>query len=237
MLKSHSILKAPRVETASIPLLQSGDHLDSGEFERRYNAMPEVKKAELIEGVVFMSSPVRQTQHSRPHVHLCGWLAQYEAVTSRIEAGDNATLRLDTKNQPQADLLLMIQPEFGGQAKLDDGYIVGAPELLAEISASTVSMDMKTKLEVYRRCKVREYLVWRIEDEEIDWFILRRGRFVKLTSEDGILRSETFPGLWLDSIALVAMNLARVLEVGRLGVACPEHAAFVARLQAAGKTR
>ena len=95
---------------------------------------------------------------------------------------------------------------------------------------------MKTKLEVYHRSKVREYLVWRIEDEEIDWFILRRGRFVKLAPTEGILRSETFPGLWLDPIALVGMNLARVLEVGRLGVACPEHAAFVARLQAAGKT-
>ena len=236
-MNNRSILEAPRVETASIPLLQSGDHLDSEEFERRYSAMPEVKKAELIEGVVFMSSPVRQRQHSRPQFDLAAWLGQYAGATPGIEGGDNATLRLDTKNQPQADLLLMIQPEYGGQAKLDDGYIVGAPELLAEISASTVSMDMNTKLEVYRRCKAREYLVWRIEDEEIDWFVLRRGRFVKLTSEDGILRSETFPGLWLDPIALVGMNLARVLEVGRLGVACPEHAAFVARLQAAGKTR
>ncbi len=234
-MTTRSTLEAPK-KSASIPLLQSGDHLDSEEFERRYSAMPEVKKAELIEGVVFMSSPVRQRHHSRPHFDLAGWLAQYAGATPGIEGGDNASLRLDTKNQPQADLLLMIQPEYGGQATLVDDYIVGAPELLVEISASTVSMDMKTKLEVYRRCKAREYLVWRIEDEEIDWFVLRRGRFVKLTSEDGVLRSETFPGLWLDPVALVGMNLARVLEVGRLGIDSPEHSAFVARLQAAGKT-
>ena len=129
--------------------------------------------------------------------------------------------------------MLMIEPDLGGQVKLEDGYIVGGPELLAEVSASTVSMDMKTKLDVYRRAKVREYLVWRVEDEEIDWFILRRGRFVKLVPEDGFLRSVTFPGLWLDPTALAGLNLARVLEVGRLGIATAEHAAFVAKLQAA----
>jgi Uma2 family endonuclease len=235
MLKSQPILKAPREKTASIPILRSGDHLDSEEFERRYNAMPDVKKAELIEGVVYMPSPVRQRHHSRPQFDLAAWLGQYAGATPGLEGGDNATLRLDTKNQPQADLLLMIQPEYGGQAKLVDDYIVGAPDLLVEVSASTVSMDMKTKLEVYRRSKVREYLVWRVEDEEIDWFVLRRGRFVKLAPKEGILRSETFPGLWLDPIALAGLNLARVLEVGRLGVACPEHAAFVACLQASPK--
>ena len=236
MMNDRSTLEAPR-ETASIPILQSGDHLDSDEFERRYNAMPGVKKAELIEGVVYMPSPVRQTQHGRPHGHLATWLGSFEASTPGVQMGDDSTLRLDTKNRPQADGLLMIDPALGGQARLVDGYIVGAPELLAEVAASTVSMDMNTKLEVYRRCKAREYLVWRIEDGEVDWFVLRCGRFVKLTPVDGVLRSETFPGLWLDPVALAGMNLARVLEVGRLGVASPEHAAFVARLEAAGKAR
>jgi Uma2 family endonuclease len=229
-MNSRAILETPK-GAGSIPLLQQGDHLDGEEFERRYSAMPDVKKAELIEGVVYMPSPVRQTQHGRPHTHLLTWLGSYEAVTPGVEAGDNSTLRLDTKNQPQPDALLMIDPAHGGQATLADGYIVGAPELLAEIAASTVSMDMHTKLEVYRRSEVREYLVWRVEDEEIDWFVLRRGRFVKLNPTEGVLRSETFPGLWLDGPALLGRNLARVLEVGRLGVACPEHAAFVARLQ------
>ena len=231
-MTTRSTLEAPK-KSASIPLLQSGDHLDSEEFERRYSAMPEVKKAELIEGIVYMPSPVRQTLHGRPHFDLGAWLGQYAGATPGVEGGDNSTLRLDTKNRPQADMLLMIDPARGGQAKLDDGYIVGAPELLAEVAASTVSMDMHTKLEVYRRCKAREYLVWRVEDEEIDWFVLRRGRFVELAHKDGIFRSETLPGLWLDGPSLLGRDLARVLEVGRLGIASPEHAAFVARLHAA----
>ena len=231
-MNTRSILEAPPL-AESIPLLQSGDHLDSAEFERRYNAMPGLKKAELIEGVVYMPSPVRYVQHGSPHFHLCGWLAQYVSVTPGNGGGDNSTLRLGPQNQPQPDALLIIDPDLGGQVKLEDGYIVGGPELLAEVSASTVSMDMQTKLGVYRRAKVREYLVWRVEDAEVDWFILRRGRYVKLVPEAGFLRSETFPGLWLDPTALASMNLARVLEVGRLGIATAEHAAFVAKLDAA----
>ena len=232
MIKSKPIPKTPRRDADPIPILRSGDHLDSEEFERRYHAMPEVKKAELIEGVVYMPSPVSHKQHGNPHFNLGGWLAQYAGVTPGVEGGDNSTLRLGKKNQPQPDALLMIDPARGGQATFADGYIVGAPELLAEIAASSVSMDMNTKLEVYRRCKAKEYLVWRIDEGELDWFVLRRGRFVKLLAQDGILKSETFPGLWLDPMALIGMNLARVLEVGRLGVASAEHAAFVARLGA-----
>ena len=37
---------------------------DLREFERRYEAMPEVKKAELIEGEVYMPSPVRHGAQS-----------------------------------------------------------------------------------------------------------------------------------------------------------------------------
>ena len=214
----------------------AGDHLDAVEFERRYDAMPDTKKAELIEGIVYMPSPVRLTQHGRPHGHLATWIGVYEASTPGVLMGDDSTLRLDTKNRPQADASLMIDPAKGGQAKLIDDYIVGGPELLAEVSASTASMDLNTKLEVYRRAKVREYVVWRVEDEEIDWFVLRRGRFARLAPQDGILKSEIFPGLWLDPAALARLHLARVLEVVGMGIASPEHAAFVARLQAAPTT-
>ena len=230
MIKTKPSPRISHANGATIPLLQAGDHLDADEFERRYDAMPEEKKAELIEGIVYMSSPVSHEQHGRPHTHLSTWLGNYEAATPGVEASDNSTLRLGPNNQPQPDALLMIDPARGGQATFADGYIVGGPELLAEVSASTVSMDMNTKLEVYRRAKVREYVVWRIDDDEIDWFVLRRSRFVRLAPQDGIHKSEVFPGLWLDAPALVARNLARVLEVVGMGIASPEHAAFVARL-------
>ena len=140
---------------------------------------------------------------------------------------------MDDENEPQPDGLLLIEPERGGQALIDEeGYIVGGPELVAEISASSVSRDLKPKLRVYQRHRVQEYIVVRVRDEEVDWFIRRRGQFRRLRpGRDGIIRSEVFPGLWLDPSALIRRDLVRVLAVLQQGLASPEHAAFVARLK------
>jgi hypothetical protein len=215
-----------------LPLLTAGDRLSREEFERRYEAMPYVKKAELLEGVVYMPSPVRHRHHGRPHSHLNLWLGTYEANTPGVEAGDSSSVRLDLTNEPQPDGLLLIDPARGGQVRLSaDGYIEGSPELLAEISASTASIDLGVKLAVYQRNGVREYIVWRVLDREIDWFVLREGRFERQVPDaQGILRSTAFPGLWLDPAALVRGDLAAVLAVLHQGLASPEHAAFVAQL-------
>ncbi len=214
------------------PPLENGDRLTRAEFERRYEAMPHLKKAELIEGVVYMPSPVRQGHHGQPHSRLVGWLIQYEAGTPGVETGDNSTTRLDLDNEPQPDAVLFIDPERGGQARVGaDDYIEGAPELVIEVAGSHVSLALNAKLQVYRRNGVREYIVWRVQDAEIDWFILRDGRYDRLTpGADGVTRSEIFPGLWLDSAALLRGDLAAVLSVVQRGIASPEHAAFVARL-------
>jgi Putative restriction endonuclease len=220
-------------ETETLPVLESGDHLTRQEFERRYDAMPELKKAELIEGIVYMGSPVRLQKHGRPHVHVCTWLGFYESLTPGVFAGDNVSVRLDDDNMPQPDGLLIIDTGRGGQATVtDDDYIEHGPELVVEVAASTVSMDLNTKLRVYRRHNVREYIVWRVLDRAIDWFILREGEFVRLApGADGITRSVVFPGLWLDPKALVEADLARVLDVLRQGIADPAHEAFVNRLK------
>jgi Uma2 family endonuclease len=218
--------------------LESGDRLTSAEFERRYAAMPHLKKAELIEGVVYVPSPVRQRWHGRPHGHLITWLGQYEAGTPGVEMGDNSTVRLDLDNEPQPDALLLIAPERGGQTRIDaDGYIAGAPEFIAEVASSSASYDLHAKLHAYRRNGVREYLVWRVLEQEIDWFILRAGQFERLPlGPDGVLRSEVFAGLWLDPAALVRSDLSGVLAVVQQGMLSPEHAAFVARLSASSAT-
>jgi Uma2 family endonuclease len=194
--------------------------------------MPHVKKAELIEGIVYVPSPVRQQWHGRPHGQLMTWLGVYEAGTPGVEMGDNSTIRLDLDNEPQPDALLLIAPDRGGQTQIDaDGYIAGAPEFVAEVASSSASYDLHTKLHVYRRNGVREYLVWRVLDQEVDWFVLRSGQYEPVPlGPDGCLRSEVFAGLWLDPAALVRGDLARVLAVVQQGLASAEHTAFVARL-------
>src|SRR4051795_9594200 len=86
---------------APIPPLQNGDRLTRDEFERRYDAMPGLKKAELIEGVVYMPSPVRLRRHGQPHLSLCTWVGVYEAATPGTIGADNSTARLDLVNEPQ----------------------------------------------------------------------------------------------------------------------------------------
>jgi hypothetical protein len=215
--------------------LEPGDHLTREEFERRYEAMPHVRKAELIEGVVYMPSPVRLEQHGSPNALFIWWLTHYWAFTPGVRVGDNTTVRLDLDNESQPDGLMIREPSHGGRVEISPrGYIESAPELVGEIAASSASFDLHTKLRVYRRNQVQEYVVWRVEDAAVDWFVLRRGDYAPLPlSPAGIYQSEAFPGLWLDPAALVRTDLPTVLRVLQQGIASPEHAAFVAQLQQA----
>lgn len=216
----------------SVPILEPGDRLTRAEFERRYEAMPHLKKAELIEGIVYMPASVRLRKHGSPHSRIIGWLSYYEGRTPGTTVGDNASARLDNDNMPQPDALLLVNPECGGQAVIsEDDYIEGAPELVAEVSSSTVSFDLHTKLNVYRRSGAREYLVWRVVDVAFDWFVLRDGEYRRLPVDAaGLLKSETFPGLWLDVAALLAGRMGDVFDVLQKGIESREHAEFVGRL-------
>jgi hypothetical protein len=224
--------RKPAPPCDGIPPLVNGEHLTRDEFEHRYDAMPDLKKAELIEGVVHMPSPVRHGQHSSPHSTVVGWLWVYRAGTPGVDSGDNGSLRLDLSNMPQPDGYLIVRPEHGGQVRIsEDDYIEGGPELVAEVSASSAGYDLGGKQGAYLRNSVLEYIVWRVLDRAVDWFIRRDDRYELLErGADGILRSAAFPGLWLDPAALVRGDLATVLAVVQQGLASPEHAAFVARL-------
>ncbi len=217
-----------------MPPLENGDRLTRAEFERRYSAMPEHVRAELVEGVVVMAPPVRFTRHGQPHGDLMTWAGTYRVGTPGVLSGGDATIRLDGDNEPQPGVCLLIDPARGGKARIDDdGYLSGAPEFVAEVAASTVSQDLGPTLNAYRRNGVSEYLVWRVQDVAIDWFILRDGRYDRLpAAADGVTRSVVLPGLWLDSAALLAGDLARVHAVLRDGLAGPAHAAFAAGLSA-----
>jgi Uma2 family endonuclease len=221
---------------AAIPPLENGDQLTRAEFERRYAAMPQLKKAELIEGVVYMGSPVHLS-HARPHARVLAWLGSYGAATPGVDWGDNATVHLDEDNEVQPDVFLRLEPKQGGKSQPSvDDYLEGAPELVVEIAASSVSIDMRHKLRVYRRNKVPEYIVWRVYDGQLDWFRWREGEYVRLIADaEGVIRSEVFSGLWLDVSAMLNGNLAQVLSVLQQGINTLAHAAFVEHLQTTSK--
>lgn len=170
---STPIKMSTSVNNPPISKLETGDRLSRAEFERRYEAQPDLKKAELIEGMVYMPSPVCHRHHGGPHAHLITWLGTYQAFTPRVEVGDNNTIRLDLDNEPQPDAVLFIDPERGGQARISDAdYLEEAPELVADVASSSVSLDLNQKFHVYRRNGVREYLTWRVLDQAVDWFVL-----------------------------------------------------------------
>lgn len=179
-----------------------------------------------------MPSPVRLKAHALPHGRLVSLLAVYHAWTPGTYCGDNVTVKLDLDNEFQPDAMLMIEKDRGGQASVDpDDYVDGAPELVAEIAASSVSIDLGKKLNVYRRNGVREYLVWRVRDRAFDWFVLRNSQFEALAADSaGIMKSEVFPGLWIDAAALINDNPRRAHEALMEGLKSPEHEAFVQRL-------
>ncbi len=218
--------------------LETGDRLTRAEFEERYSAMPHVKKAELIEGVVYMPSPVRFTTHGQPHGYLMAWLGVYCAATPFVTFGDNATVRLDVDNEPQPDALLRLAEAAGGTSSVDeDGYIAGPPELVVEVAGSSAAYDLHDKKNAFRRNGVREYLVWQTYSERVDWFLLREGRYLSLSADDeGVLKSATFPGLWLNARALLEGDLATVLSTLQTGLQEEAHQAFVDRLGARAKS-
>ncbi|MEE3716439.1 Uma2 family endonuclease [Tumidithrix elongata RA019] len=198
-------------------ILENGDKLNREEFERRY-AASNIKKAELIEGIVYVASPLRFIPHGKPHSNIITWLGTYQAAIAGLEVRIEPTVRLDRDNEPQPDAVLF---RLGGNAQIDsDGYITGAPELIAEIAASTVSYDLHSKKRIYERNGVKEYIVWRTLDRQIDWFILENSTYRNLEPDTaGIIRSREFKGLWLNVNALLNNDMAATLKTLQTGMA------------------
>jgi hypothetical protein len=232
-------LAAGWTTATSILPLESGDRLTRSEFERRYQAMPHLNKAELVEGVVYVSSPVRAASHGELHSYLMMWVTMYAVATPGVHPNDNTTVRLDVDNEPQPDALLRLDAHLGGTSRISaDDYIEGAPEFIGEIAASSAAYDVHDKLSAYRRNQVQEYLVWRVHEQRLDWWQWQYGVYEPLEADaQGMVRSAVFPGLWLHVPALLDGNLTEVVTTLQLGLASPEHEAFVDRLQAGNPER
>jgi Uma2 family endonuclease len=197
--------------TATRPVLESGDRLTREEFHRRYCAREDIKKAELVEGVVYVASPVRSDAHGEPHTDVMTWLGTYKTRTTGVRVSDNATVLLDADNEVQPDASVW-REEPGGPRLNERGYIEGAPQLVVEVAASSASYDLHDKKEAYRRNGVREYVVWRVLDGMIDWFRLEEDEYVWVEpDQDGVIETPQFPGLRLDVPKMLAGDLAGVL--------------------------
>jgi Uma2 family endonuclease len=218
--------------TARPPPLEPGDVLTAPEFRRRAAASPHIKRAELIDGVVYVSQPVSAGSHGTPHSRLTTVLQLYAADTPGVEIAVDSTIRVDLENEPQPDVMLYIERESGGSVRLvDGGYVEGTPEFVAEISASSTSYDLHQKLELYRRAGVREYVVWRTRDRAFDVFVLTAGRFDRAAVDDaGVWRSSALPGLWLNLRALLRDEFSVARATVDSGLDSAAHRDFVALL-------
>lgn len=214
-----------------IPPLENGDRLTRHEFEHHY-AASSLEKAELIEGVVYVPAALRFESHANPHGHLITWLGVYETFTPGVYLGIEPTIRLDEDNEPQPDGVLLISEAARGRSRITaDDYIEGPPELVIEIAASSVSIDLHGKKNAYRRNGVQEYLVWQIFENKLDWFSLQQGTYQPLDiNPEGTIKSQVFPGLWLAVTALLRGDMQQVLATVQEGLGAPEHHAFVQTL-------
>lgn len=196
--------------------LESGDCMTREEFHRRYLARPDIKKAELVEGVVYVASPVRYDRHAQQQFLVVTWLGVYVSMTPGVlPGGDNATVYLDGGNEVQPDAFLW-RPEPGGPRLTEDGYILGPPQFIVEVAASSVSYDLNQKREAYRRNGVGEYVAWRVLDRAIDWFRLENGEYVRVNPDvEGVIESEQFPGLRLHVESMLAGDISAVLAALR----------------------
>ena len=193
-----------------VPPLQAGDRLTREEFERRWELHPEIKKAELIDGLVYTEMSV-SPRHGRPHSRLVGWLIAYEATHPGLESMDNTTVRMPGEDDLQPGVLLR-RRQGGTSALVENEAVEGPPEFVGEIAASSASYDMHLKKEAYRRGGVQEYLVWQVYEQRIDWWSLDNGQYVPLVRDAaGIIESKIFPGLRLNVAALLAGDLPAVL--------------------------
>lgn len=211
-----------------LPPLVAGQRLDRASFHERYEAMPPETRAELVGGVVYLPSPLG-CEHGERDSNLGGWLTIYRLRTPGLRQLTNATVQFDDYGEPQPDFQLRIPEERGGRSRIVGRYIVGPPELIVEVADSSRSVDLGAKKADYERAGVLEYVVSCLDPDAVRWFVLRDGRYAEQRpGDDGIYRSEVFPGLWLDPDALAAGDLVRLIATLERGLTTPEHAAFVA---------
>ncbi|WP_459556214.1 Uma2 family endonuclease [Lacunimicrobium album] len=218
-----------------IPALKDGEHLTKEEFLRRCEAFPRYKHAELLEGIVHLNAAaINARNHGLPHTLIAGWLWTYKFATPGVTVLLPSTMDLGDEDLPEPDAMLLIDhPTLGSTHESEDGWLVGPAELVVEIAASTRVKDLGLKKRLYEKAGVKEYIVWSTTEQTFDWFVLQNKTYTSLAAdpEDGLFKSQVYPGLWLDCAALFKHNESLLIERLQTGIKTPEHASFVRKLK------
>ena len=215
------------------PLLYEGQRLDQPTFHAIYERMHEDFKAELIDGLVHLAMTVH-CDHGEFDAEMIGFLVIYGVETPGTRVRSNTTAKLGPRSEVQPDSVLLVLPEFGGRTRLEPpGIQIEAPELVVEISDSTLRRDLDAKKRVYEQAGALEYVVFDVPNRKFYWFVLREGKFEALPLDaDGSYHSKAFPGLWIDEAAFVGNDGPATMAALRRGLASPDHGRFVEQLAA-----
>lgn len=199
-------------------LFEPGDRMTREDFLAQWEQMPRLKSVELIDGMVYMPSPVSM-EHGRRDHQMQVLIGAYAARAGNCEALSNATW-LMLESAPQPDLALCLLPAHGGRTQVREGFASGSPELVVEITKSSRTYDLGPKLALYQRAAVSEYIAVLLEEQRIEWRKWKDGSFVLLAPDtDGILQSEVFPGLWLNERAFWDGDVSGMLRTLDAGLA------------------
>lgn len=216
------------------PELHNGDRMKQPEFHAIYEQMPEGFKAELVNGTVFVSMPLR-SPHAKDHSRLAAVLEAYAAYTPGVEVLLDATTILGNDDEVQPDLLLRVVPDRGGKPRdTYDQYVEGPPELICEIAHSSRAIDLNLKRTRYERTGVLEYIVFCINPREVRWFDFA-GKTTLQHDNNGVFRSNVFPGLWICNQALLDRNYQKVMAVLNQGLKTADHETFCSRLASSAR--
>ena len=230
----------PQASVGPSDRLLPGLQMDVEEFRRRGAVLERAGvdvRAELIYGVVHMMPPPDIAGHALPQGDLVTVLGLYRAKTPGVRSGGEGGVGRGGHSLVGADVVLLVEPECGGQMVRDrDGRLTGVPELVAEIANTLAGHDTITKRALYQDAGVREYLVHLVQPRRFAAFVresdaCESGELVEIDLSGGIFRSAVFPGLWIDCAALAAGDLAAAIDTLGHGTATPEHAAFADALR------
>jgi Uma2 family endonuclease len=196
--------------------LKPGQRLSQTEFHRRYEAMQTDDTFELVNGVVYLK-PRNSYPHARLIFFLGGLLTEFELVTPAADGLLNVTLIVSPTCEVQLDLVLRLQPEFGGKSCAVDGFLCGGAELLIEIADKPSPLDVRLKPKEFGRSEIGEYLFLGLRDQEARHFSAKNG-WDETRMRDDIWKSATFPGLWLDLTAVFAHDSRKAQQTLKRGL-------------------